>query len=156
MMEANHASELMRTEQALWTAVGSPWIAVIPLPLLLREAGLTPAQRTAVKNILDSGREAISELLERFHRARAALARLFYEPQEPVESDLAAAIEALVAIQEGILRQSLADAFAIRRLLTRLQLAQGERRDRELTALQALLHKKLDGRRGRLDAEAPD
>ncbi|MGB9380431.1 Spy/CpxP family protein refolding chaperone [Candidatus Binatus sp.] len=96
----------------------------VPLPLLLRTANLTDAQKQQIHTIFENRRAARKTEYQQLHAAKEAIAAKFTSTGTVAASDLASPVATMTQIQDQMTNEQIQDAIAIRNVLTPTQLAQ--------------------------------
>lgn len=113
------------------------------LPMILRNADLTPEQHEKIREIFVADRETLHKLFERLNQANEKLsANLFGEGKLTIE-DLEPQISEIGEVRRSLLEQGVKTTIAIRAVLTPEQLAKvndlKERIDRLQTEMRDLM-----------------
>jgi Spy/CpxP family protein refolding chaperone len=90
----------------------------IPLPILLRNANLTEAQKQQVHKIFSDRRTASKSEFEQLKAAKEQIAAKYASAGPVTAADLSAPLQQLNQVQEQMTKEQLQDAIAIRNLLT--------------------------------------
>ena len=96
----------------------------LPLPLMLRTANLTDAQKQQVRTIFESRRDARKAEFEQLKAAREQIATKYASAGAVSATDLSAPVQQINKIQEQMTQEQLQDAIAIRNVLTPAQIQQ--------------------------------
>ena len=96
----------------------------LPLPLMLRTANLTDAQKQQVRTIFESRRDARKAEFEQLKAAREQIATKYASAGAVSATDLSAPVQQINKIQEQMTQEQLQDAIPIRNVLTPAQIQQ--------------------------------
>jgi Spy/CpxP family protein refolding chaperone len=96
----------------------------VPLPLLLRTANLTDAQKQQIHTIFENRRTARKAEYQQLKTARAAIATKFTSTGALAASDLSSSVATMTQVHDQMMNEQIQDAIAIRNLLTPAQLTQ--------------------------------
>ena len=96
----------------------------VPLPLLLKTANLTDAQKQQIHTIFENRRAARKAEYQQLKTARDAIAAKFTSTGPVAASDLSSPVSTITQLQSQMMNERLQDAIAIRNVLTPAQLAQ--------------------------------
>ena len=96
----------------------------MPLPLLLKTANLTDAQKQQIHTIFENRRAARKAEYQQLHAAREAIAAKFTSTGTVAASDLSSPVATMTQIHDQMMNEQIQDAIAIRNVLTPAQLAQ--------------------------------
>ena len=96
----------------------------LPLPLLLRTANLTDAQRQQIHAIIKARRASRKAEYQQLKAAREALAAKYTSTGLVAASDLSGSVSTITQLQTQMTNEQIQDAIAIRNVLTPTQLAQ--------------------------------
>ncbi len=107
----------------------------ISLPLLVRGAGLTEAQRAQVKQIVASHRPKFEALQRQLRAAREQLDGRLYGPGPVTPEDLTPLIQQIGKLRDPLMQESLQVALEVRKVLTPDQLAKAMLRRQRLNEL---------------------
>jgi Spy/CpxP family protein refolding chaperone len=96
----------------------------VPLPLLLKTANLTDAQKQQVHTIFENRRAARKAEYQQLKTARDAIAAKFTSTGPVAASDLSSSVSTITQLQSQMTNEKIQDAVAIRNVLTPAQIAQ--------------------------------
>jgi len=96
----------------------------MPLPLLLRAANLTDAQKTQIHAIFQARRASRKAEYQQLKAAKEAIAAKFTATGAVAASDLSSPVSQITQLQSQMTNEQIQDAIAIRNVLTPAQLAQ--------------------------------
>ncbi len=96
----------------------------VPLPLLLKTANLTDAQKQQIHTIFESRHAARKTEIEQLKAAKEAIAAKFTSTGTVAASDLSSSVATITQLQAQMTNEQIQDAIAIRNVLTPAQLAQ--------------------------------
>ena len=96
----------------------------VPLPLLLKSANLTDAQKQQIHTIFENRRSARKAEYQQLKAAREQIAAKYTSTGTVAASDLAAPVGQITALKAQMANEQIQDAIAIRNVLTPAQLAQ--------------------------------
>jgi Spy/CpxP family protein refolding chaperone len=96
----------------------------MPLPLLLRTANLTDAQKQQIHTIFENRRAARKAEIQQLKAAKQAIAAKFLSTGTVAASDLSSSVSTITQIHDQMTNERIQDAIAIRNVLTPAQLAQ--------------------------------
>ena len=96
----------------------------VPLPLLLKTANLTDAQKQQIHTIFENRRASRQAEHQQLQAARDAIAAKFTSTGPVAASDLASSTSTITQLQSQMMNEKIQDAIAIRNVLTPAQLAQ--------------------------------
>ncbi|HLX04094.1 MAG TPA: hypothetical protein VKR28_01105 [Candidatus Binatus sp.] len=96
----------------------------MPLPLLLRTANLTDAQKQQIHTIFENRRASRKAEREQLKAAKEAIAAKFTSTGAVAASDLSVPVTTMTQIHDQMMNEQIQDAIAIRNVLTPAQLAQ--------------------------------
>jgi protein CpxP len=110
------------------------------LRLLLKGIGLTPEQKSQVKDILVNHRGKLESLFQELQGANAALTNMMLDPDDIRVADVAPVAERVSQIREQLLHEGLTVVLQVREVLTPEQRAKAARLREQLRALQGALN----------------
>ncbi len=116
----------------------------LSLPLLLRGAGLTEAQRAQIRQIVTSHRPKFVALLRQLRAAREQLAEKLYAPDPVKPEDLTPLTQQIGKLREPLMQESLQVALEVRKVLTPDQLAKAKQRRQRLNELRTEMRSLLE------------
>jgi Spy/CpxP family protein refolding chaperone len=96
----------------------------VPLPLLLRTANLTDAQKEQIHAIFKARHASRKAEMQELRSAKEAIAAKYTSTGTVAASDLASSVTTITQIQDQMTNEQIQDAVAIRNVLTPAQLAQ--------------------------------
>ncbi|MGH7922958.1 MAG: Spy/CpxP family protein refolding chaperone [Candidatus Binatus sp.] len=96
----------------------------VPLPLLLKTANLTDAQKQKIRTIFENRRTSRKAEFQQLQAAREAIAAKFMSTGAVASSDLSSSVSTITQLQSQMTNERVQDAIAIRNVLTPAQLAQ--------------------------------
>ena len=96
----------------------------VPLPLLLKSANLTDAQKQQIHTIFESRHASRKAEYQQLKAAKEQIAAKFTSTGTVAASDLSAPVGQITALQAQMANEQVQDAIAIRNVLTPAQLAQ--------------------------------
>jgi len=115
------------------------------LPLLLRQASLTPDQNTKVRQIMDADHETLRTLFHQLQAANDELANKLFAPGTVQASDLTPQVQHVMQLRQQLMEQGLKTALALRAILTPEQLAKVTQVRAQLEKLQGEMRTLLGG-----------
>ena len=96
----------------------------VPLPLLLKTANLTDAQKQQVHAIFQARRASRKAEFQQLKAAKEAIAAKFTSTGTVAAADLSGSVSTITQLQSQMTNEQIQDAVAIRNVLTPAQLAQ--------------------------------
>ena len=96
----------------------------MPLPLLLRTANLTDAQKQQIHTIFENRRASRKAEIEQLKAAKEAIAAKFTSTGTVAATDLSVPVTTMTQIHDQMMNEQIQDAIAIRNVLTPAQLTQ--------------------------------
>jgi Spy/CpxP family protein refolding chaperone len=96
----------------------------MPLPLLLKTANLTDAQKQQIHTIFENRRASRKAERDQLKAAKAAIAAKFTSTGSVAASDLSVPVSTITQLHDQMMNEQIQDAIAIRNVLTPAQLAQ--------------------------------
>src|ERR1700689_3810982 len=96
----------------------------VPLPLLLRTANLTDAQKEQIHAIFKARRESRKAEYAQLKAAKEAIAAKFTSTGTVATTDLSVPVSTITQLHDQMTNEQIQDAVAIRNVLTPAQLAQ--------------------------------
>jgi Spy/CpxP family protein refolding chaperone len=96
----------------------------VPLPLLMKTANLTDAQKQQIHTIFESRRTARKAEYQQLKTAKEAIAAKFTSTGPVAASDLSSSVATMTQIHDQMMNEQIQDAIAIRNVLTPAQLTQ--------------------------------
>ena len=96
----------------------------VPLPLLLRTANLTDAQKTQIHAIFEARHASRKAEFQQLKAANEAIAAKYTSTGTVAAADLSGSVSTITQLQAQMTNEQVQDAIAIRNVLTPAQLAQ--------------------------------
>jgi Spy/CpxP family protein refolding chaperone len=96
----------------------------VPLPLLLRSANLTDAQKQQIHTIFENRRASRQAEIAQLKAAKEAIAAKFTSTGTVAATDLSVPVTTITQIHDQMMNEQIQDAIAIRNVLTPAQLTQ--------------------------------
>jgi Spy/CpxP family protein refolding chaperone len=96
----------------------------VPLPLLLKTANLTDAQKQQIHTIFENRRASRKAEFEQLKAAKEQIAAKYTSTGTVAASDLSAPVQQITTLRTQMANEQVQDAIAIRNVLTPAQLAQ--------------------------------
>ena len=96
----------------------------VPLPLLLRTANLTDAQKQQIHTIIENRRASRQAEIAQLKTAKEAIAAKFTSTGTVAATDLSVPVTTITQIHDQMMNEQIQDAIAIRNVLTPAQLTQ--------------------------------
>src|SRR5271167_4592246 len=96
----------------------------MPLPLLLRAANLTDAQKTQIHAIFEARHASRKAEYQQLKAAKEAIAAKYTSTGTVAAADLSGSVSTITQLQSQMTNEQISDAIAIRNVLTPAQLAQ--------------------------------
>jgi Spy/CpxP family protein refolding chaperone len=96
----------------------------MPLPLLLKTANLTDAQKQQIHTIFENRRATRKAEIQQLKAAKEAIAAKFLSTGTVAASDLSTQVATMTQIHDQMMNERVQDAIAIRNVLTPAQLTQ--------------------------------
>jgi len=103
---------------------GGMGVLGVPLPLLLRTANLTDAQKQQIHTIFENRRASRKAEHQQLKAAKEAIAAKFTSTGPVAAADLSPSTSQIASLQSQMMNEQIQDAVAIRNVLTPAQLAQ--------------------------------
>lgn len=119
---------------------GGMGVLGVPLPLLLKTANLTDAQKQQIHQILDTRRTARKAEIQQLKAAKDQIAAKFTSTGTVTASDFSGPVQQITQIQDQITNEQIQDAIAIRNVLTPAQLQQMSQTKAKLDQIHAEMH----------------
>ena len=119
---------------------GGMGVLGVPLPLLLKTANLTDAQKQQIHQILDTRRTARKAEIQQLKAAKDQIAAKFTSTGTVAASDFSGPVQQITQIQDQITNEQIQDAIAIRNVLTPAQLQQMSQTKAKLDQIHAEMH----------------
>jgi Spy/CpxP family protein refolding chaperone len=126
----------------------------VPLPLLLRAANLTDAQKQQVHAIFEARHAAREAEFQQMKAAKEAIAAKFTSTGTVAASDLSVPVSTITQLHDQMMNEQIQDAIAIRNVLTPAQLAQVSATKAKLDSIHAEM-KALWAQSGPSDSATP-
>ena len=96
----------------------------VPLPLLLKTANLTDAQKTQIHAIFQARHASRKAEFQQLKAAKEAIAAKYTSTGTVAAADLSGSVSTITQLQAQMTNEQVQDAIAIRNVLTPAQLAQ--------------------------------
>jgi Spy/CpxP family protein refolding chaperone len=112
----------------------------VPLPLLLKTANLTDAQKQQIHQIIATRRTTRKAEIQQLKAAKDQIAAKYTSTGAVAASDLSAPVQQITQIQDQITNEQIQDAIAIRNVLTPAQLQQISQTKAKLDQIHAEMH----------------
>ena len=96
----------------------------VPLPLLMKTANLTDAQKQQIHTIFETRRAARKAEFEQLKTAKEAIGAKLTSTGPVAASDLSSSVATMTQVHDQMMNEQIQDAIAIRNVLTPAQLAQ--------------------------------
>ena len=96
----------------------------VPLPLLLKTANLTDAQKTQIHAIFQARHASRKAEFQQLKAAKEAIAAKYTSTGTVAAADLSGSVSTITQLQSQMTNERIQDAIAIRNVLTPAQLAQ--------------------------------
>ena len=96
----------------------------VPLPLLLKTANLTDAQKQQIHTIFENRRASRKAEYQQLKAAKEQIAAKYTSTGTVAASDLSGPVQQITTLQAQMANEQVQDAIAIRNVLTPAQLAQ--------------------------------
>jgi Spy/CpxP family protein refolding chaperone len=96
----------------------------VPLPLLLKTANLTDAQKQQIHAIFEARHASRKAEYQQMKAAKEAIAAKFTSTGTVAAADLSSSVSTITQLQSQMMNEQIQDAIAIRNVLTPAQLAQ--------------------------------
>jgi Spy/CpxP family protein refolding chaperone len=126
----------------------------MPLPLLLKTANLTDAQKQQIHAIFEARHASRKAEREQMKAAKEAIAAKFTSTGSVATSDLSVPVSTITQLQAQMTNEQIQDAVAIRNVLTPAQLAQISATKAKLDSIHAEM-KALWAQSGPSDSATP-
>lgn len=119
------------------------------LPLLLKGVDLTPEQEAKVHSIMTAHQETFRALFKQLRAAHEEMADKLFAPGEVTAADVFPQVQRVAQLREQLMRDGLAVALAVRKVLTPEQLAKAAQIKERMQALhnemRGLFHEQHSG-----------
>lgn len=112
----------------------------VPLPLLLKTANLTDAQKQQIHQIIQTRRTTRKAEIQQLKAAKDQIATKYTTTGAVTASDLSGPVQQITQIQDQITNEQIQDAIAIRNVLTPAQLQQISQTKAKLDQIHAEMH----------------
>ena len=112
----------------------------VPLPLLLKTANLTDAQKQQIHQIFESRHSARKAEIEQLKAAKEQIATKFTSTGAVTASDLSGPVQQLTQLQTQMTNEQIQDAIAVRNVLTPAQLQQVAQTKTKLDQIHSEMH----------------
>jgi Spy/CpxP family protein refolding chaperone len=112
----------------------------VPLPLLLKTANLTDAQKQQIHQILETRRTARKAEYQQLKAAKDQIATKFTSTGAVEASDLSGPVQQITQLQNQITNEQIQDAIAIRNVLTPAQIQQMAQTKAKLDQIHSEMH----------------
>jgi Spy/CpxP family protein refolding chaperone len=109
----------------------------VPLPILLKAANLTDAQKAQVKKIFEGKRAAVMPLVEQIHSAQQQIAVKLWTSGTVSTSDLSQPLQQVTEARDKLLQQQVSATVEIRNLLNADQLQKVAQAEKDFEARRA-------------------
>ena len=112
----------------------------VPLPLLLKTANLTDAQKQQIHQIFESRRSAREAEHKQLKAAKDQIAAKFTSTGTVAASDLSGPVQQITQLQAQMTNEQIQDAIAVRNVLTPAQIQQMSQTKAKLDQIHAEMH----------------
>jgi len=112
----------------------------VPLPLLLKTANLTDAQKQQIHQIFESRHAARKTEIEQLKAAKEQIATKFTSTGPVAASDLSGPVQQITQLQTQMTNEQVQDAIAVRNVLTPAQLQQVAQTKTKLDQIHSEMH----------------
>ena len=112
----------------------------LPLPLLLKTANLTDAQKQQIHQIFEARRTAREAEHTQLKAIKDQIAAKYTSPGTVAASDLSGPVQQLTQLQDQMTNEQIQDAIAVRNVLTPAQLQQMSQTKSKLDQIHAEMH----------------
>jgi Spy/CpxP family protein refolding chaperone len=112
----------------------------IPLPILLKTANLTDAQKQQIHQIFESRHTARKAEYEQLKAAKEQIAAKYTSTGAVTASDLSGPVQQLTQLQTQMTNEQIQDAIAVRNVLTPAQLQQVAQTKTKLDQIHSEMH----------------
>jgi len=92
------------------------------LPMVLKQADLTPDQHSQVRKIMDADHQSLRALFARLQTANQQLADKLFSPGNLQPADLTPLVQHITELRQQLMQQGVKTALAVRAVLTPEQL----------------------------------
>jgi Spy/CpxP family protein refolding chaperone len=115
------------------------------LHMVLRQADLTPDQRTQVQKIMEADHQNLRTLFAQLQAANSQLAEKLLAPGTVQAADLAPQVQQITQLRQQLMEQGVKTALAVRAVLTPQQLAKVAKTKDRMEKLQAEMRSIFEG-----------
>ncbi|HYR80389.1 MAG TPA: hypothetical protein VEO55_10320 [Candidatus Dormibacteraeota bacterium] len=112
----------------------------VPLPLLLKSANLTDAQKQQIHQIFESRHTARKAEYQQIKAAKEQIAAKFTSTGAVTASDMSGPVQQLTQLQTQMTNEQIQDAIAVRNVLTPAQLQQVAQTKTKLDQIHSEMH----------------
>ncbi len=112
----------------------------MPLPLLLKTANLTDAQKQQIHQIIETRHASRKAEYQQLKAAKEAIAAKYTSTGAVAASDLSGSVSTITQLQSQMMNEQIQDAIAIRNVLTPAQLQQISQTKAKLDQIHAEMH----------------
>jgi Spy/CpxP family protein refolding chaperone len=112
----------------------------VPLPLLLKTANLTDAQKQQIHQIIATRRTTRKAEIQQLKAAKDQIAAKYTSTGAVTASDFSGPVQQITQIQDQMTNEQIQDAIAIRNVLTPAQLQQISQTKSKLDQIHAEMH----------------
>jgi Spy/CpxP family protein refolding chaperone len=112
----------------------------VPLPLLLKSANLTDAQKQQIHQIIETRRTARKDEIQQLKAAKDQIATKFTSSGAVAASDLSGPVQQITQLQNQMTNEQIQDALAIRNVLTPAQIQQMAQTKTKLDQIHSEMH----------------
>ena len=112
----------------------------IPLPLLLKTANLTDAQKQQIHTIFENRRSAREAEYKQLKAAKEQIAAKYISTGAVSASDLSGPVQQITQLQAQMTNEQIQDAIAIRNVLTPAQLKQAAETKAKIDQIHTEMH----------------
>jgi len=112
----------------------------VPLPLLLKSANLTDAQKQQIHQIFESRHTARKAEYEQLKAAKEQIAAKYTSTGAVTATDLSGPVQQLTQLQAQMTNEQIQDAIAVRNVLTPAQLQQVAQTKTKLDQIHSEMH----------------
>jgi len=112
----------------------------VPLPLLLKTANLTDAQKQQIHQIFESRHTARKAEIEQLKAAKEQIATKFTSTGAVTASDMSGPVQQITQLQTQMTNEQIQDAIAVRNVLTPAQLQQVAQTKTKLDQIHSEMH----------------
>jgi len=112
----------------------------VPLPLLLKTANLSDAQKQQIHQIFESRHTARKAEIEQLKAAKKQIAAKFTSTGAVTASDMSGPVQQITQLQTQMTNEQIQDAIAVRNVLTPAQLQQVAQTKTKLDQIHSEMH----------------